>query len=68
MGGFTAYHLANSLGLCALLYNPALPYRNDIRQILPTALPKKTVHSCDLFWVARMMSSKQRQLKLLGAK
>jgi predicted esterase YcpF (UPF0227 family) len=41
MGGFTAYHLANSLGLCALLYNPALPYRNDVEQIIPTALPKK---------------------------
>jgi uncharacterized alpha/beta hydrolase family protein len=39
MGGFTAYHLANSLGICALLYNPALPYRNDIEQIIPTTLP-----------------------------
>jgi predicted esterase YcpF (UPF0227 family) len=41
MGGFTAFHLAKSLGLCALLYNPALPYRNDVEQIIPTALPKK---------------------------
>jgi len=39
MGGFTAYHLANSLGICALLYNPALPYRNDIEQIVPKTLP-----------------------------
>ena len=39
MGGFAAYHLANSLGLCALLYNPALPYRSDIEQIIPTTLP-----------------------------
>lgn len=39
MGGFTAYHLANSLGICALLYNPALPYRNKIEQIIPATLP-----------------------------
>jgi predicted esterase YcpF (UPF0227 family) len=39
MGGFAAYHLANSLGLCALLYNPALPYRSDIEQIIPSNLP-----------------------------
>jgi predicted esterase YcpF (UPF0227 family) len=39
MGGFTAYHLANSLGICALLYNPALPYRNDVEQITPITLP-----------------------------
>jgi dienelactone hydrolase len=39
MGGFTAYHMANSLGICALLYNPALPYRNDIEQIIPATLP-----------------------------
>jgi hypothetical protein len=39
MGGFTAYHLANSLGICTLLYNPALPYRNDIEQTIPTNLP-----------------------------
>lgn len=39
MGGFTAYHLSNSLGLCALLYNPALPYRNGIEQIIPATLP-----------------------------
>jgi hypothetical protein len=41
MGGFTAYHLANSIGICALLYNPALPYRNDIEQIIPVTLPIK---------------------------
>jgi predicted esterase YcpF (UPF0227 family) len=41
MGGFTAYHLANSLGICALLYNPALPYRNDVEQIIPATIPIK---------------------------
>jgi predicted esterase YcpF (UPF0227 family) len=39
MGGFAAYHLANSLGICALLYNPALPYRNAVEQIIPASLP-----------------------------
>jgi predicted esterase YcpF (UPF0227 family) len=39
MGGFAAYHLSNSLGVCALLYNPALPHRNDIEQIIPATLP-----------------------------
>lgn len=39
MGGFAAYHLANSLGICALLYNPALPYRNAHEQIIPPSLP-----------------------------
>lgn len=38
MGGFMGYYLANSLGLCAMLYNPALPYRNSIEQIIPTHL------------------------------
>jgi predicted esterase YcpF (UPF0227 family) len=41
MGGFAAYHLANSLGLFALLYNPALPYRNDVVQNIPSDLTKK---------------------------
>jgi predicted esterase YcpF (UPF0227 family) len=41
MGGFAAYHLANSLGICALLYNPALPYRNSVVQNIPSDLPKK---------------------------
>jgi dienelactone hydrolase len=41
MGGFAAYHLANSLGLCTLLYNPALPYRNDVVQNIPSDLIKK---------------------------
>ncbi len=41
MGGFAAYHLANSLGLCALLYNPARPYRNDVVQNIPSDLIKK---------------------------
>jgi predicted esterase YcpF (UPF0227 family) len=39
MGGFVGYHLANSLGICALLYNPALPYRGSIEQIIPSNLP-----------------------------
>jgi predicted esterase YcpF (UPF0227 family) len=39
MGGFTAYYLANSLGISALLYNPALPYRKEIKQIIPSTLP-----------------------------
>lgn len=41
MGGFTGFHLANSLGICALLYNPALPYRNSVVQNIPFDLPKK---------------------------
>lgn len=39
MGGSAAYHLSNSLGVCALLYNPALPHRNGINQIIPVTLP-----------------------------
>ena len=39
-GGFTGYHLANILGVCALLYNPALPYRSA-EQIIPVNLPIK---------------------------
>ena len=39
MGGFAGYHLANSLGVCALLYNPALPYRNTIEQKVPVSIP-----------------------------
>jgi hypothetical protein len=35
MGGFAGYYLANSLGVGALLYNPALPYRGTIEQIVP---------------------------------
>lgn len=38
MGAFAGYHLANSLGVCALLYNPALPYRTAIQQIIPSHL------------------------------
>jgi hypothetical protein len=41
MGGFAGFHLANSLGICALLYNPALPYRNSVAQHIPSDLPKK---------------------------
>lgn len=39
MGGFVGFHLANSMGICALLYNPALPYRNNVEQIIPSSLP-----------------------------
>ncbi|CAM3007650.1 YqiA/YcfP family alpha/beta fold hydrolase [Flavobacterium frigoris] len=35
MGGFAGYHLANNLGVGALLYNPALPYIGTIEQIVP---------------------------------
>lgn len=41
MGGFAAFHLANSFGVCALLYNPALPYRNSVVQNISLDLPKK---------------------------
>lgn len=41
MGGFAGFHLANSLGICALLYNPALPYRNNVVQNIPIHLSKK---------------------------
>jgi hypothetical protein len=41
MGGFAGYHLANSLGIFALLYNPALPYRNSVLQNIPSHLPQK---------------------------
>lgn len=41
MGGFTGFHLANSMGICALLYNPALPYRNSVKQIIPNDLDLK---------------------------
>ena len=43
MGGFAGFHLANSIGVCALLYNPALPYRNSVVQNIPSDLPK--IHS-----------------------
>lgn len=39
MGGFAGFHLANSLSICALLYNPALPYRNSVEQTIPSSLP-----------------------------
>jgi hypothetical protein len=41
MGGFAGFYLANSFGVCALLYNPALPYRNNVIQNIPSDLPKK---------------------------
>jgi predicted esterase YcpF (UPF0227 family) len=40
MGGFVGFHLANSMGICSLLYNPALPYRNNIEQTIPSSLPE----------------------------
>ncbi|WP_426094855.1 YqiA/YcfP family alpha/beta fold hydrolase [Flavobacterium sp. DSR2-3-3] len=43
MGGFAAYHLANSLGICTLLYNPALPYRTSIIQIFLPFCPKNNL-------------------------
>jgi predicted esterase YcpF (UPF0227 family) len=39
MGGFAGYHLANLFGVPSMLYNPALPYRNEIEQIVPSHLP-----------------------------
>lgn len=41
MGGFVGYHLAQSLGICAMLYNPALPYRSNIEQVIPSELKIK---------------------------
>jgi len=41
MGGFAGFYLANSLGICALIYNPALPYRNSVVQNIPLPLSKK---------------------------
>nr|WP_315234089.1 YqiA/YcfP family alpha/beta fold hydrolase [uncultured Flavobacterium sp.] len=41
MGGFASFHLANGFGVCALLYNPALPYRNSVVQEIPLDFPKK---------------------------
>lgn len=41
MGGFAGFHLANRIGVCALLYNPALPYRNSVVQNIATDLPTK---------------------------
>lgn len=39
MGGFAGFYLANSLGICSMLYNPTLPYRGSTEQIIPTNLP-----------------------------
>jgi len=41
IGGFAGFYLANSLGICALIYNPALPYRNSVVQNIPLPLSKK---------------------------
>jgi hypothetical protein len=64
MGGFTAYHLANSLGICALTYNPALPTVMMNKQFLQHAYKNKSFHT--FVWVPKMISSKQRQLNLLS--
>lgn len=40
MGGFAGYYLANSLGVRAMLYNPALPYRTSIEQFVPEIVAK----------------------------
>ncbi len=39
MGGFAGFYLANSFGVPCLLYNPALPYRTSIAQIIPSGIP-----------------------------
>lgn len=39
MGGFAGYYLAQLLNLPSMLYNPALPYRNTIEQIVPSNIP-----------------------------
>lgn len=36
MGGFAGYHLANLLGVPCMLFNPALPFRNNVEQFVPT--------------------------------
>lgn len=41
MGGFTGFYLAKSFGIVALLYNPALPYRNSIVQEIPSDFSEK---------------------------
>jgi predicted esterase YcpF (UPF0227 family) len=38
MGGFAGYYLAQLLKLPSMLYNPALPYRSSIEQIVPSHL------------------------------
>ena len=40
MGGFAGYYLAKSLGVRAMLYNPALPYRTSIEQFVPEIIAK----------------------------
>lgn len=40
MGGFAGYYLAKSLGVRAMLYNPALPYRTSIEQFVPEIVAK----------------------------
>lgn len=41
MGGFTGFYLAKSFGIGALLYNPALPYRNSVIQEIPSDFSEK---------------------------
>lgn len=40
MGGFAGYYLAKSMGVRAMLYNPALPYRTSIEQFVPEIVAK----------------------------
>lgn len=40
MGGFAGYYLANCIGVRAMLYNPALPYRTSIEQFVPEIVAK----------------------------
>lgn len=36
MGGFAGYYLSSMMNIPCLLYNPALPYRNNVVQIIPS--------------------------------
>jgi len=47
MGGFVGYYVAQALGVPALLFNPALPYRS-VEQGVPTI---KTAHSATVHFV-----------------
>src|SRR5215831_15230674 len=38
MGGFAGYYLSNLLNVPSLLYNPALPHRGGVEQLIPTDL------------------------------
>lgn len=47
MGGFVGYYVAQALGVPALLFNPALPYRS-VEQGVPTI---ETVHTAPVHFV-----------------